>query len=290
MIAYLKLLRPRQMTKNAFCFAGLLFSGRFFHEEAILAALATFVAFCAVSSVVYIFNDLVDRERDRLHPKKRERPLASGAVGVPAACLMAVILAGVGLVIAYQVNLAVLCCVVLYLANNVAYSLKLKHLALFDVLGISFGFVLRLLAGVYAVDDLPTTWITLCTFFLSVFLGFAKRRAELAQMIPEDDEQQRPVLSKYTVQFLDYLVNGAAIMTVMCYALFTALPYKNPTLVVTVPIVYFAVMHYKRLVMIYLHGKEPERIVLKDRRLQICIVLWLLSYFGITYSDVHLFR
>lgn len=289
MIAHLHLLRPRQMTKNAFCFAGLLFSGRFVSFEATLAAITTFIAFCAVSSSVYIFNDILDRDRDRLHPKKRYRSLASKAVGVPVACLMAVTLAGIGLTFAYVVHITVLCCVVLYLANNVAYSLGLKHLSLFDVLCIAFGFVLRLLAGIYAVDDLPTTWVTLCTFFLSVFLGFSKRRAELVSLIPED-EQQRPVLSKYTLQFLDYLVNSSAVMTVMCYALFTALPAKNPTLVITVPIVYFALMHYKRLVMIYQYGEEPERIVLKDLRLQICVLLWLTTYFGITYSDLHLFR
>lgn len=290
MIAYLRLLRPTQITKNAFCFAGLFFSGRIGYEGAAAAAVETFVAFCAVSSAVYIFNDLIDRKRDQLHPKKRLRPLASGEVGVAIACLMAVACVGIGLAIGYHVNLFVLGCLGLYLTNNVVYSLWLKHRPLFDVLCIAFGFVLRLAAGVYAVDDLPTTWITLCTFFLSMFLGFAKRRAELASEIPETDDQQRPVLSKYTVEFLDHLVNESAVMTVMCYALFTALPAKNPTLVLTVPIVYFAVMYYKRLVMLFRHGEEPERIVLKNLRLQICIILWIATYFGITYSDLRLFR
>ena len=183
-----------------------------------------------------------------------------------------------------------LVCMLLYMANNLAYSLMLKHMALMDVISIAIGFVLRLLAGVYAVNELPTSWITLCTFFLTVFLGFCKRRAELGGLVPAEENEQRPVLSQYTLQFLDYLVNSSAVMTVMCYALFTTTANKNPSLIITVPVVFFAVLHYKRVVMILHDGEEPERLVLRDIRLQLSIVIWFALYIAISLGNWHLFR
>jgi 4-hydroxybenzoate polyprenyltransferase len=290
MFAFLQLLRPRQMTKNIFCFAGLIFSGRIWEPGAIPGACLAFAAFCLISSTVYVLNDCIDRERDRMHPRKRNRPIASGAVSVPVALVLAAVLSVGAIVLAYLVSKGTLVSLLLYMANNLAYSLVLKHMAIVDVISIAGGFVLRLLAGVYAVDDLPTSWITLCTFFLTVFLGFCKRRAELGGTLPEEENAQRPVLSKYTVQFLDYLVNSSAVMTVMCYALFTTTAQKNPSLVVTVPIVFFAVMHYKRIVMLLHDGEEPERIVLRDVRLQLCIVFWFALYLLIERGNWHLFR
>jgi 4-hydroxybenzoate polyprenyltransferase len=290
MLAYLRLLRAHHWTKNAFCLAGVLFSGRFTHADAIVAALLTFLSFCAASSSVYILNDLLDRKRDRNHPKKRHRPLAIGTASVVPAVLLAIILAVGGLVGAFGVGNKVVACLILYLINNAAYSVSLKHLVLFDVMGIAFGFVLRMLAGVYAVGDLPTTWITLCTFFLAVFLGSTKRLAELAELFDEEDKARRPVLSKYTAEFLDYLVSSAAIMTVICYALFTTSSGKNASLVITVPIVFFAVMHYKQLVFISPCGQEPEQILLKDPRIQAGIVVWFVTYFMTTHGGLELFR
>jgi 4-hydroxybenzoate polyprenyltransferase len=288
----LRLLRPRQVTKNMFCFAGALFGpGRLLDREAWQIDLATFAIFCFVSSAVYIFNDVVDRERDRRHPRKQHRPIASGEVGVAAALSMAVFLSLVSLISAFAINEPLFACAVLYLINNIAYTLKLKHLALFDVLCIAGGFIFRLLAGIYALGDLPTAWITLCTFFLSLFLGFCKRRSELSRLDPlAVDQEQRPVLSKYTVQLLDYLVNSSATMTILCYALFTTSTTKNPTLVVTVPIVVFAVMHYERLAMLWGVGEEPEQVVVRDARLLLAGLVWMASYLAITMSDIHLFR
>ncbi len=290
MFAYLRLMRPRQMTKNVFCFAGLIFSGRFREPGAIPGACLAFAAFCLVSSAVYILNDCIDRDRDRAHPRKRNRPIASGAVGVTGAVFLAVILAVGAALLAYLASTGTLVCLLLYMVNNLAYSLILKHMAIVDVISIAVGFVLRLLAGVYAVDELPTSWITLCTFFLTVFLGFCKRRAELGGIVPAEENEQRPVLSQYTLQFLDYLVNSSAVMTVMCYALFTTTANKNPSLVITVPVVFFAVLHYKRIVMILHDGEEPERLVLRDIRLQLSILIWFALYLAITLRNWRLFQ
>lgn len=290
-MALVRLMRPRQSVKNLFCLAGVLFGpDRLSDSKAWMNSLATVAVFSFLSSAVYIANDIIDRDRDRLHPRKKNRPIASGVVSVPIAVCLALILGVGSLAASYLIGKKVFACLFLYLVNNALYSTMLKHMALFDALCIAFGFVLRLLAGIYASGDLPTTWITLCTFFLTVFLSFCKRRAELADVIPESDLGQRPVLSKYSVQFLDYLVSSSAVMVVMCYALFSATGGKSPSMVLTVPIVYFAVMHYKRLVIFLKEGEEPERILLRDIRLQLSIILWLAVYFGVTHSNVELFR
>jgi hypothetical protein len=148
---------------------------------------------------------------------------------------------------------------------------------------VSVGFVLRLLAGCYAVDVMPTSWIVLCTFFLAMFLAAAKRRAELAAA-GEDDALRRPVLAKYSVQYLDALVNNCAAMAVITYALFTI--FKNPTLVVTVPIVFYGIMHYKLAVMVRAQGEEPDRALLRDVRIQLAIVLWLVTFALVMYLEL----
>lgn len=290
MLAYLKVLRPRHVSKNAFCFLGVLFSGRFTSLDSDLAALQTFVMFCACASAIYIFNDIRDRKHDCLHERKRLRPIASGVVSVGAATLMGIVIVLLGLLVGYGLSAAVFVCVALYLLNNLFYSLGLKRIPLLDVLSIAFGFVLRLLAGIYAVDEQPTMWITLCTFFLASFLAIAKRRSELAALPQQNEWTQRPVLSGYTLPLLDAMVNGSGTMTVICYALFAALSHKNPTLVITVPIVFFGVMHYQRMVMLGKFGEEPERILTRDLPLQLTILLWLIAYFVIVLGKVQMFR
>ena len=283
------LVRPHQWTKNGICFAGVIFSGRFTEGLAVMSACAACVVFCAASSAVYVLNDILDRGRDRRHPRKCLRPIASGAVPIPLAAGLGLVLASAGMAGAWCLGRMAFVCLLLYLVNNVAYSVRLKHLALFDVLCITFGFVLRLAAGTYAVGELPTTWIVLCSFSLAAFLGFAKRRAELSALQPEE-RMQRPVLSKYSLQYLDSLIGSSANMAVMSYALFTTASGKNPSLILTLPIVYYAIMHYKRLVMLADSGEEPDVILLKNRRIHVCIALWLASYLVIWKGDLHIFR
>jgi 4-hydroxybenzoate polyprenyltransferase len=181
-------------------------------------------------------------------------------------------------------------CILLYAVNNLLYTFRLKHLPLLDVGSIAIGFVLRLLAGVYAVEESPSAWITLCTFFLALFLGFAKRRTELAGLGETLPDTQRPVLAQYTLPWLDSLVAGAATMTVMSYALFTTISGKNPTLVLTVPIVYYAIMHYKLQLLLAAGTEEPEKMLLKDGVIRLSVLLWLLCYLVIVYGDVRLFH
>ena len=294
-LSLVRLMRPQQWVKNGLCLAGVIFGGRLQEAASWEAAGATLVLFCLASVSVYVWNDINDRDRDRLHPKKCRRPIASGAVPVRAAAVLAAVLAVASLAGGYYLGLPTLTCLVLYMATNVVYCTWLKYSALFDVLCIQIGFVLRLLAGIYVLGDLPTTWIILCTFFLAGFLGFSKRRAELNSLGVEAEKEpaelhQRPVLRKYTVEFLDFLVSGSAIMTVISYALFTTSSGKNPTLIFTLPIVYYAIMHYQRLVMISEIGQEPDQILLRDGRLIFCIVAWLILFMGIWLGQIHIVR
>jgi 4-hydroxybenzoate polyprenyltransferase len=288
--ALIKSLRPHQWTKNTFCLAGLIFGTRLGEAPAWRSALIYLGFFCAVSSCMYLVNDLHDLERDRLHPKKRFRPLPSGDISPFQASLFATLLGVIGLSSFFIVDSKAFYCLAAYAAINLFYSIWLKHRVLLDVFGIALGFVLRMLGGVYAVQEMPTTWITLCTFFLALFLGFAKRRAELAELISLSSNSQRPVLAKYTLPYLDSLLNGTATMTIMSYALFTAGAGKNPTLIISVPMVYVAIMHYKFLVLNRKGGEEPDRIVLHDRQIQFWILLWLITYLCVVNTSVRLFK
>ena len=286
---FLRLLRVHHWPKNAVCLAGALFSGRFVDPGARARALWTFAVFCTASSAVYAFNDVVDRERDRRHPWKCARPVASGAVSVRAAIVVGTLLAVLAFFGAWALGTAVVACTVLYVANTLTYSAILKHLVLFDVLSIAVGFVLRLLAGVYVVGELPTTWITLCAFFLALFLGFGKRRAELGTL-GDTGTDRRPVLGRYSPAYLDSLLDSSAVMAIICYALFTTSTEHDPSLVLGVPIVFYAIMHYKHLVMRSNASEEPERILLRDPVIGISIALWLATYLAIENGHLHFFR
>ena len=283
------LLRPHQWTKNLFCFAGIVFGTHLLTRDNFVNAALVFAGFCCASSATYVLNDIRDVELDRAHPKKRERSIASGRISVLAAAIV-----GWGLVLAsgFLVWLSgwlPTTCLLLYFGLNVAYSLGLKHLVVVDVFSIALGFIFRLLAGIYALRDIPTGWIMLCTLFLALFLGFAKRRSELSDLTGERPSQ-RPVLSKYRIEYLDSLVNSTATMTILSYALFTLTSGKNPTLVVTVPIVCYAIMRYKLLVMVRAGAQEPERLLVLDPGIQLSVVAWLVAFLVITYGNIHLFR
>jgi 4-hydroxybenzoate polyprenyltransferase len=285
----LRLLRPQQWTKNLAAFAGVIFGGRIAEPGSVLLDLAIVLAFTAASSATYVFNDLRDVDYDREHPTRRLRPLAAGEVDTGTAIRLGAGLAGVALLLALLLGKATFACLAIYLAINFLYSSGLKHVPLLDVTCIAMGYVLRVLAGIYVLGDMPTAWITLCTFFLALFLGFSKRRSELVAN-PSPNGDSRPVLRGYGRDILDSLLNSSAVMAVMSYAMFTATSGKSPTLIVTVPIVYYAITHYTRLVLQEDRGEEPDQILLRDRTIQVSIVLWLVCFIAIFYGHVTLFR
>ena len=227
--------RPKQWIKNLACFAGLIFAQLLFQEQAVLRAVLAFGGFCLASSSVYLLNDVCDRELDRANPSKRKRPIASGLVPVAWALSASAALLSVALGSSWLLSPICAALMVAYLVTNVAYSLRLKHTVLLDVGLIAFGFVLRVLYGVYAVGVKPTSWIVLCMFFLALFLGFAKRRGEMHRMTEDEEPFRRPVLAKYRKSFLDMQLAMTATMSILCYALYTVTRHPgNASLVVTV--------------------------------------------------------
>jgi 4-hydroxybenzoate polyprenyltransferase len=279
-------LRPRQWIKNFACFAGLIFSGRLFTPLYIGKAGLSFALFCVIASAAYILNDIRDRETDRLHARTARRPIASGELPLPvafAALAVLLVAAGIG-----SLGLGLDCLVVLgiYVAVNVWYSLQLKHSPILDVMCIGLGFVLRVVHGAYAVEVLPTAWTLLCIFFLAIFLGFAKRKAELAELT-DHPGPARAVLDVYSDRYLDLLLTMTATMTIISYALFTVASHKNPTLVVTVLPVTYCIAHYMLNVMIASKGSVPEETLLTDKALLAGILVWVVLCVVILYGDVH---
>ena len=253
-------------------------------------AVVVVLLFCAASSSVYILNDIIDRERDRYHPTKRTRPLVQGTVSLHVATFVGTVLFLISILGGLLLPLNAWYCLLLYLAINIAYTFFLKSVVLIDAMCIALGFIMRLLSGVYAVYELPTTWILLCSLFLTLFLGFNKRRAELLVLDPAKQNLQRPSLTKYSGAFLDSLTSSTGTMAVICYALFSTSSGRNPTLIVTVPFVYYAIARYDLLVRRYGNGEEPERVLLADRNIQLTCLLWLLSYLAIVYGEFDLVR
>lgn len=282
----IRLMRPHQWVKNGFVFVGLLFGHAWRDEDAVLQALAAFVAFCLLSSAVYVMNDFVDRAQDRLHPEKRRRPLASGAVGVPAALWLAGACLALGLGLAFGLFAplglpasAAPWIFVAYLALNAGYSLGLKHVVILDVFIIAAGFMLRILAGTLGIGIFPSHWLLLCGLMLTLFLGFAKRRAEL-HALRDAGGSHRPVLDEYTPALLNQFINLAAAATVISYSLYTVdaeviALHGTSWLILTVPCVAYGLLRY----LYRLHraggGGDPARELLTDPHLSGVFLLWL---------------
>jgi 4-hydroxybenzoate polyprenyltransferase len=272
----LRLMRPHQWLKNAFVFAGLLFSHTWANGPLVLRVAQAFVAFCCVSSVVYILNDWRDRAADAQHPVKRRRPLASGAVTPVQALLLAGVLlaAGAGLT---RDNGVLLILLALYVALNLAYSWRLKHVPVVDVSIIASGFMLRLLAGTVAVGIPPSRWLLLTGLFIALFLGFSKRKAETFY----EPEQQRAVLEHYPAALLDTYIAATMTATVITYGLYAtsieAMQQHGERLVYTVPVVIFGMLRYAYQV----HrgrGEDVSRDLLRDPWILAAGVAWLLIF------------
>ena len=282
--ALLKTMRPRQWTKNAFLFAALVFDGKLFHLNDFLHTLAGFGLFCLISSAVYIFNDLLDVESDRQHPIKKNRPIASGrlpvAVAVVAGTVLVLFTLAAAALLAWEFALTLL----VYFALMLAYSKWLKHVLILDVLVLAAGFVLRVHAGTtLIVVERFSPWLYVLMTLLALYLGFGKRRAELA-MLAQDASSHRPVYDGYTIPLLDQFITIVSGTTIVAYALYTFFrPAAPESLMLTIPFVVYAIFRYLYLVQVRQIGGEPEEILLSDRPLQISIFLWGLAILTVFY-------
>lgn len=273
---WLLLLRPQQWVKNGFVLAPLLFSGRMLERGAVLTAFEACLSFCLVASAVYIFNDIVDRARDRAHPVKCQRPIAAGRISVAGALPVAVALAVVALGLGWLIRPALAGILGSYLALNVLYTVRLKQVVILDVFCIATFFVLRLLAGAEAIRVVPSIWLLLCGGLLALYLGFAKRRHELL-LLGEASATHRGVLAEYSPQFLDQMSTVLLAVTLVSYVMYTVSPEKlaevGYALTYSTAFVLYGVFRYLYLV----HQREqgsPTETLLTDRSLLGAVILW----------------
>jgi 4-hydroxybenzoate polyprenyltransferase len=284
-------MRPRQWAKNGVIFAALIFDHHLFQPGPLAGTIAGFALLCVLSSAVYIINDLADIEKDRLHPKKRLRPLASGALKKEVAVAAAIILPVVALPLAFWLNWGFGIVAVIYVAQNLLYSFWLKHAVIIDVLLVALGYLLRVTAGALIIQVAISPWLYICMTLLALFMGFGKRRGELVLLGRNgtgNGTATRKVLEEYTLPFLDELINLVSSATVMAYSLYTFsaenLP-KNHAMMLTVPFVLYGIFRYLYLIHIKGEGGAPEELVLTDRPLQITFFLWGLSAVLILYLN-----
>lgn len=277
--ALVRLMRPRQWVKSAFVFAGLLFSHAWNDAELVLRVVVAALAFSLAPSAIYVINDLADREADRRHPVKRHRPIASGEVGVPAALALALVLIAVAAFLGMWVSETVLWLLAAYAVINLAYSAGLKQVVILDVFLIAAGFMLRILAGTAGVGIAPSQWLLLTGLFLTLFLGFAKRRAEWSAAGSEG-AGRRKVLAQYGPELLDHMLSVAAAGVVMSYSLFTMSPetiarHGTPNLIYTVPFVLYGIFRYIHLLHHRQRGEDPASDLLLDPHMVLTFAAWL---------------
>lgn len=275
----LRLLRPHQWLKNGFVFVGVLFGHAWTDVALMTQALLAFASFCLLASGVYVMNDLIDRDQDRLHPVKCHRPLASGALSVTWAVAAMLLCFAAALLLIWMSSTQAAWVFAAYLLLNIGYSLGLKNIVVLDVFIIATGFMLRILAGTIGIGIVPSLWLELCGLMVTLFLGFAKRQAEFNALVDQPASQHRPVLACYTPRMLDQYITIAATGTVVSYSLYTLSAettaiHGTTHLVYTVPMVVYGMFRYLFLLHQHDAGGDPARDVLRDKHLLFTFVCW----------------
>lgn len=275
-INLLKLMRPKQWIKNFFVFGALIFSYSFLNLNKTISALTAFIMFCLISSTVYIMNDILDVEKDRVHPKKRFRPIASGAISIKQATIALVVLLAISMISSFMINKGLFFILVLYFINNIFYSFKIKNIVILDVISIAVGFILRVIAGGLAIDVSLSGWILLCTFFISLFLGFEKRRNEIIKLEGKANEH-RKILDDYSDELLKQFSDITLTCTVISYAMYTFVAYENAYMMITNIFVVYGLFRYKYLSMKKGQGGSPTETVMTDKSIIIDVILWVIT-------------
>lgn len=288
MINLLRSLRPRQWTKNVFVFAGLIFSQKLLDSHAAARAVGAFAVFCLLSGVVYLLNDVRDREADRLHPVKSHRPIASGAVAPATAIGAAVVLATVGLAAAFALGRGFGLVALIYVSLMTLYSLSLKHLVILDALTIALGFALRAIGGAVVIGVAFSHWLLLLMLLGAMCLALGKRRAELTSLAA-GATGHRKILAEYSPYLLDQMIGVMTASTLLAYAFYTISPetiakFGTDRLLFTVPFPLYGIFRYLYLVHQREGGGDPSELLVTDRPLLACVALWGLSVIIILYG------
>ncbi|HEY7539268.1 MAG TPA: decaprenyl-phosphate phosphoribosyltransferase [Methylomirabilota bacterium] len=280
-------MRPRQWVKNLFVFAGLIFAQRLFTPSA-WVALAAFAIFCGLSGAIYLFNDVADRERDRLDPRKRVRPIAAGRLPLGVAIGTGIGLVVSGLVLAGLLSRAFFLTAFAYVILLIAYSAWLKHIVIVDAIVVAGGFVLRAVAGAVVIDVEMSGWLLICTILLALFLALGKRRYEYVAL-EQDAARHRPILAEYSPALLDQMIAVVTASTVTAYALYTMSPetvakFHTRWLPATLPFVLYGIFRYLYLLYQRRLGGNPSELLLSDRALLINTICWICAVLLIIYG------
>ncbi len=274
-------MRPYQWVKNIFIFAGLIFSERFTNLDSIVISIIAFISFCFLSSSVYLINDIKDKNEDRIHSEKRNRPIASGLISIELAIYCSLILLITGLTIGFFLNINFAIVGIIYFLINLGYSFKLKSIVILDVMIVALGFVLRAVAGAVVLSVEISPWLILCTFLLALFLGFAKRRGEIIEL-QSKAENHRISLQSYSIHFIDQMLAITASASVIGYSLYTMWSetiqkFNTHFLIYTTIFVIYGIFRYYFLIYQKTTTSNPTKIVINDKPLQISVILWILS-------------
>ncbi len=284
---YIRLMRPHQYAKNFFIFLPLFFGGKFLHPGLLVITMAAWAAFSLVTSSIYVFNDVIDRNYDKKHEKKKNRPIASGAVSIPHAATFMCILGLAGLSLTYLIEPMLFFLALAYILMNIAYTLKLKHIAIVDIFLIGFGFLIRLFIG-GVVSGIPLSmWIILMTFLLSLFLALAKRRDDVLIFL-QSGVKMREVIDGYNVRFLDTAMAVMASILIVSYIMYTVSEEviesaRSENLYLTVIFVIMGVMRYFQLTYVEKRTDSPTMVLLTDRFIQGTILGWIIAFGIILY-------
>jgi 4-hydroxybenzoate polyprenyltransferase len=282
-------LRVKQWVKNAFIFFPLIFSGKLFEDQALVNSLIAFLGFCLTASSLYILNDYLDRDKDRLHPRKSQRPLAR--LNVPGGTVKAIIvfLVMAGLLVSWQVNAAVFAAALFYIALHLGYNFLAKRVVLIDVMFIALGFQVRVWAGALAIEVSPSVGLQLCVFILALFLGFTKRRHEI-KTLGDTAAHHRGVLSHYTVYLLDQIIIICSTLAIVFYGLYTMsaemIARLGHSMVYTVIFVIYGIFRYLYLSHVKKGGDDPGEVLAADAPLLINVLLWILAICYLLYNPL----
>jgi len=284
----LKLIRIPQWIKNLFVFVPLVFSLNLFRADYLLTSLIGFVAFCLTSSIVYIINDIADVEADRAHPKKKNRPIASGKISVKQGLFIALIFGIAASVVCLFADLNFVLLLILFFLINVLYSMKLKHIVLLDIFSIAAGFLIRVLAGAVIINVAISSWLILTTMFISLFLAVMKRHSELEVVAEGTSAETRKVLAFYSLNFADQVATVAAAGVIICYALYTVAErtitvFGTENLIYTTPFVVFGIFRYMFLVYMNKQGENTTHLLISDIQMIITVIL----YAGVTLLIIY---
>lgn len=293
MVDYIRLARPKQWIKNLFIFAPLIFSHHLLNLESVKIEFIAFLSFSLIASSVYVINDIADRELDKIHPIKRNRPIASGRVKIWQGVLFSILLFCLGFILALKLPFKAFALIISYFLMMFLYSFKLKHIVILDVFVIAIGFMLRVLVGAYAIKVIVSKWLFITTLFLSLFLAISKRRMEIYFSFQNQNSspgEQRKVLDEYSIRFADQMLAITAGGSVISYALYTISErtvslFKTEALIYTTIFVLYGIFRYMYLIYQRKSGENPTDVILSDLGIILNVFIWLLACVVIIYRE-----